>query len=914
MKKGVVRNLLLSTIIASGALGASEASAQTRQSTDPAQAASPASATADTSPAAEPTTASGSTSTVPTNDTQEAVVITGIRRSLEKSRDIKRLSVQIVDSVVADDIGKLPDRNVAESLARVSGVQVDRGIGAGTSVSIRGLRQNVFLFNGRQVVDATGRGGNGLDTLGSSTYGVLALVPSELISRLEVTKLPGSDQIAGALGGIVDIQTRMPLDGPNQIAAKLAATDYDQAGRVGYETFALASHKFADNKFGVLVSASYNNARLSQQGLDTFSGYSRFTDATGTVRFGNSDARPEEIAETRRNLGLDGVIQWRPADGIELIADSFYSKLKSDRDRWWLSFTPTAGLTNATYSENNILLSGRARGPVLTNTEFLKTDADLWSSALRGKVRVTDRLRGTAEASYDRSTSTAHQIYFRLQPIATITPSVDFDFTQGDLGSYQISGINLADPTQLRFTILFDNTYRAQSKETALRNDWNYDLGLGGLRSLDLGVRYDRNNSEQNPLRADIRPAGGIPATQLSRYLTHYFNPDFAQGEFEGLPRYFLAANSLVNSCSAFTDVPAISQNVQCLDPVNNTNALSSTFRIEERFLEGYGKLNFNTDIGSANLAGNVGLRYIDRKLASIGNIIAASGAATPTTFRRTDGEWLPSAIAKLSVSNDFIFRLGAAKVVAFPNTADLNNGVVLANNAVFVDGVQTVLGTGTGGAPNLDPFKAKQLDLSAEYYFGKQALFSVGLFYKNVSTFIVQKQSQETYGGVNYLVNRKVNGEGAKVKGAEALLQLPFYFLPQPFDGFGIVATYSYIDSSTPIVDIAGRVLPFPGLSKNNVNLIAYYEKGPLSIRAAYNWRDDYLLALSAAATGIYNDNYRDLSLTLRYDLSPRISLGLEGNNLLNEKQRTYDGSPEALRTNVFFGRIYKASVSVKL
>jgi iron complex outermembrane receptor protein len=897
MKDRVVRNLLLSTVLGSAALWSSQVGAQTTPATE------------DSAPKPVP----GNNSAAGTQEDGSDIVVTGFRQSLNAARDIKRDAVQIVDSVVADDIGKLPDRNVAESLARVSGVQVDRGIGEGTSVSVRGLRQNVFLLNGRQIVDATGRGGNGLDTLTSSTYGILALVPSELISRLEVTKLPGADQIAGALGGIVDVQTRMPLDSPNQIAAKLGGVYYEQARKAGYEGFALVSHKFADDTLGVLLSASYNRRDLSQQGLDTFSGYSRFTDSAGQVHFGNADARPEEIKETRKNLGLDAVVQWRPADGIEITADSFYSKLKSDRNRWWLSFTPTAGLTNATYSDNNILQSGTATGPVLTNTEFLTTDADVWSSALRAKFDVTDRLRGSAEVSYDRSTSSAHQIYFRLQPITSITPSVNFDLSDGALGSYQINGINLSDPNQLRFTILFDNLFRAKSRDTAARTDWTYDLGWGGLKSIDVGFRYDRNNSTQNPLRADIRPAGGIPAGQLSRYITLHSNPRFAEGDFVGLPRSFLAANALVNSCSAFTDVPAISQNAQCLDPVNNTNALSSTFQIKERFLEGYGKINFDTDLGSANLAGNVGVRYVDRDLASIGNLISASGAATPTTFRRSDGEWLPSAVAKLTLSDSLILRLGAAKVVAFPNTADLNNGVTLANNAVFVNGVQTVLGTGTGGAPNLDPFKAKQVDLSAEYYFGQQALFSVGLFYKDVSTFIVQKQSPETYGGVNYLVNRKINGEGAKVKGVEALLQLPFYFLPSPLDGFGVLATYSYIDSSTPIKDAAGRVLPFPGLSKNNVNLVGYYEKGPFSIRAAYNWRDDYLVGLSAAATGIYNDTYTDVSITARYDLSDNVTLGLEANNLLDEKQRTYDGSPEGLRTNVFFGRIYKASVSVK-
>jgi hypothetical protein len=116
------------------------------------------------------------TAQTPGSEAVEEIVVTGIRESLNKARDIKRDATQFVDAIVADDIGKLPDRNVAESLARVSGVQVDRGIAEGTSVSVRGLRQNVYLFNGRQIIDPTGRGGIGLETLGTSTFGLLALV------------------------------------------------------------------------------------------------------------------------------------------------------------------------------------------------------------------------------------------------------------------------------------------------------------------------------------------------------------------------------------------------------------------------------------------------------------------------------------------------------------------------------------------------------------------------------------------------------------------------------------------------------------------------------------------------------------------------------------------------------------------
>jgi iron complex outermembrane receptor protein len=843
----------------------------------------------------------------------QEVVVTGIRHSLEAARDIKRDSAQFVDAIVAEDIGKLPDRNVAESLARVSGVQVDRGIAEGTNVSIRGLRQNVFLFNGREIFDATGRGGQGLDQLGTSTYGLMALVPSDLISRLEVTKLAGADQIAGALGGIVDIETRMPLEGPDQAVLKAGGIYSAQARKGGPEVFGLLSHKFADDKLGVMLSGSYDRRNLSQQGLDTFSGYTRYKDSTGTVRYGDSDARPEDIQEQRRNVGFDAAVQWKPTDGAEITADSFYSGLKSNRGRWWLSFTPNAGLSNAVYSPNDILLSGTATGPVLTNTEFANTKAAIWSSALRGKFRVTDHLHSTAEVSYDRSTSTYHQNYFRLQPIAGLTPSVNFDFTQGDLGSYQINGIDLSDPSELRFTILFDNLYRAETDATAVRNDWTYDFDSGFLKSFQVGARFEDEDSTQNPLRADIRPTGGIPATQMGQYLTLYSNSNFASGEFAGIPRTYLTESSAFQYCGQFTAFPAISQNAQCLDPVDNTNALSSTFEIKERFTETYGKANFAVPLGSMALSGNFGLRYVHRNLISIGNLIAGSGAATPASFRRQDNEWLPSFVSKLDVTDDLVLRLGAARVVAFPNTADLNNGVTLFNNAVFVNGVQTSLGTGNGGAPGLDPFKATQVDLSAEYYFGRQALFSVGLFHKDISTFIVQEQIPESYGGVNYLINRKVNGAGAKVDGVESLLQLPFYFLPHPLDNFGTMATYSYIDSTTPMKDIVGRTLPFPGLSKNNVNLIGYYENGPFGVRVAYNWRSAYLVSLSGAATGIYNDTYADLSATLHYDISRNVALDFEANNLLDEKQRTYDGSEEGLRTNVFFGRIYQASITAK-
>jgi TonB-dependent receptor len=848
--------------------------------------------------------------------TLEGVTVSGIRQSLEKSRDLKRDSTQIVDAIVADDIGKLPDTNVAESLGRVAGVQLERGMGEGSSVLVRGLSQNVYLYNGREIFDATGRGGNGLDQLNTSTYGLLTLVPSELISRLSVTKLASADQVAGALGGIIDIETRMPLnvDGDQNVVS-MSGTYSKLAKKGGGDGFALLSARTKDERFGAMIAATYSHSTVVQQGLDTFSGYASYKDTSVTpavTRYGSTDMRAQDISDDRTKKGVSAVLQWRPVPGVEIIGDTFYSKQTADRDRYWLAFNPSAGLSNAVYSPNNILVAGRSTSPIQANTEIADIEADVWSTALKAKFQAGDHLDGSAEVSYDRSKADYHQNYMRLQPAAGVTSVIDYDLRQGAFGSFNVSGVNLTDPSQMRMSILFDNDYRAKTDAPAARTDWTWNFDSDHWRALDFGARVTKVKSDQDPLRADIRPTGGVPATQLSDFLRVYSNDDFMKGEFDGLPRSYLGSfRSVFSGCSAFTGIPSISQDPQCLDGRNNALAYAGTFSIDEKFSEAYSKVDWGFDAGSMPVSGNFGLRYVQRELDSRGNLLSAAGNAIPTEYRSTDREWLPSAIAKWEISDKWLLRGGAARVVAFPNTEDLNNGVTLSNNAVFDNGVQITPGTGSGGAPALKPFKADQYDMSLEYYYNDTGMLSAGVFYKDISTFIVQQQSAESYGGVDYFVNRKVNGDHATVKGAEFLAQVPFTFLPEAINGFGMVATYTYIDSATPIKDVTGQSLSFPGLSKNNVNLILYYETGPFSARVAYNWRDHYFVSLSAANTGIYNDNYSDLAASVSYNFTPKLSLQLQATNLLDSKQRTYDGSTEGLRTNVVYGRNYMATVT---
>ena len=844
------------------------------------------------------------------------VVVTGIRKSLEEARSIKRNSSQFVDAIVADDIGKLPDTNVAESLARVSGVQVDRGIGEGSDISIRGLRQNVILFNGRQIVDATGRGGNGLDQLGTSTYGLLSLVPSEIIGRLEVTKLAAADDIAGALGGIVDIVTRKPFDNRGRNVALSAGYTYDGLpGESGVELFGMYSDTFgADDNFGFSISGSLANRNLAEEGLNTFSGYGVIADNSAPLSDslgdpvsddpngdGNSglfhlDPRLQQIAEDRDRYGLNGVFQWEASQALTLEADVFYSNLQSDRDRHWIGYFAGFGPhTNVAFSENEVLVSGTVTRPIQTNVEFADVESEVLSSALTAQWSLSDNVTIETQAAYTTAESEYNQLFFRLQ--SATAPDIAYDFTAGDFGSYSF-GTDLTDADALNLAILFDQDFTSTTDDLALRSDldWSFE---GPVNLIEVGVRYQKLTTENRQASVDIRP--NIPANTLGSVLTTLSNPDYLSGELEALPRTYLTADEAAfTGCETLNSVFTADQQASCADPLSNQNSLLNSFDIDEELIDAYFKANFETDLGGMTLGGNVGVRVVNRDLTSTGNQLF-EGAVTPNIFERTDTEVLPSATFRLDLNDEMIVRLGAARVVAFPNTEDLNNGLQLFGDF-----------RGRGGSPDLDPFLATQIDASFEYYFADDALFSVGAFYKDIETFIVSSTQQESVDGFAqpFSISRKVNGESATVQGIEVLYQQPFTFLPGALDGFGTILTYSYIDSETPLTDDLGNTLPLPGLSQNNVNAILYYEKDWFSGRLAYNWRDEYLQGVGPANTGVFFDSYQDLSATASIDIGDNYALNFEAVNLLDSPLSTFNAYPEAVRTNVMFGRVFKATL----
>jgi iron complex outermembrane receptor protein len=824
----------------------------------------------------------------------EVIQVTGIRSQLTKAVATKRDNSQFVDAISADDMGKLPDANVAESLQRVSGVQLERGIGEGSAISIRGLTQNVILVNGRQVTTAGGRGDKGPDTLESSTYSLLSLIPSSLVSTLEVSKLSNASQIEGALGGVVNIVTRKPLDESGQkIVASVSGAHGDLSGDTGVEWSGLYSNTFNDDTLGFLISASSSSREFQEDGLNTFSGYgfdnSVTDDATNNVLV-NRDMRFWQINDERDKTGINGIVQWRPTDDLDLYVDSFYSKVTSDRSRYWTGFWNCCGYENVTISENNILTAATVNRPVQTNTEYVDAESDFISTAIGGSW-VGDLWTVTAEVSHTASDSIMAQDFVRYQTAEKT--AVSYDLTAGDVPSLDFGGADLTSVDGLNLAIIFDFTTIQETSDTAARIDFSRDFDNGFLSTVDFGARYNTTETKQKATHRDVRP--NLALSDLPNISTMHTNNDFFSGDAPALNNSYLVADPSWAGCATLNEFYDDAQKAECAEGFEAPRG----YTISEDILALYAQANYESEIGDTPVSGNFGIRYVDRDLTSDGIVVSPEGAQSANRVEVNDTEILPSAVLKADISDDVVLRFGAARTLTFPNTANLTSGVQVRGDF-----------TGAGGNPELNPFVINQFDFSAEWYFGESSILSAGLFYKDVDSFIINEITARNLPGFSQevFVQEPINGEGGKIKGIELLYQQPFALI----DGAGVMATYSFIDSETPFEDTSGNNLPMPGLSENNVNLVAYYEKNDMGIRLAYNWRDEYLQGLASTGTGVYFEDYADLSATANWKINDNFTVNFEAANLLDTRQKQFNAFKEAIQRNVEFGRSYKVTVSM--
>ncbi len=829
----------------------------------------------------------------------DTVQVTGTRSSVTKAQLVKQNAEQIVDSIVAEDIGKLPDNNVAEALQRISGIQISRNYGEGSSIAIRGLTQVRTELNGRDIFTANdGRGLSFED------------VSAELLGGVNVYKNPSADMIEGGLGGTVDLRTRLPFDYDGQPAFSGLFSDRWQTG-IG--------------EIGILVNYSQQKSPFRQDTISIEPWYTQ-TDLPGYEGQGVSVPHGAGInttvGERERKTGAFAM-QWRPNDAVEV----YTQVLRSDYDFSWHDYSffaltganPMQGLPGIQVNNRNEFVNGSFQNvPTESNTSLTERHSVTTDYSLGAKWTVNEKLTLSTDFQYVDATTTGTRYILSTGQVTSPQFNVDF---RGDLPRLSVTDASgaegyLADVNNYNgWRYHLDNKDDNTGTEFAWRSDMDLAFDSDFVRSFKAGVRYTDRDAETkgNIYRfMCINNCAGAPFSQYPG-IGVMTNPitDFFRGESHAFGPTLTASDAAVanyqQTLAAFGATPLE------FAP-NNINTQS------EKTYAAYGVLRFGVD-GDIPFDGNIGVRVVRTEVGSQGvrtGTDAEGGGLIPVDAQQTYTDVLPSLNLRWMLSDQLQWRFAASRGISRPTFDKLNPNLSLSTGTS--NGASTF--TGTAGNPSLEAVKADQFDTALEWYFGQGSMMYGTLFYKKVEGFIANAVFNEVYDGQVWQITRPVNGDSGKIRGAELGYTQFFDFLPGWLSGFGLQTNYTYVDSEAPsptATDTNGQSLtvPLEGLSKNSYNAILSYETARFQGRVAYNWRSDWLVTTAGNGTGnlpVYNKGFGQLDASLRFNINDVWSISLDGVNLLDTRRESYLGTESRYRDFVINDRRYGLTLRASL
>lgn len=840
----------------------------------------------------------------------EEVIVRGIRASLRDALEVKMNSDLVVDAISSEDIGQLPDVTIAESINRLPGINATRDRGNDSQAVVRGLGARLVLgtVNGREVASSE-----------PDRNVRWEIYPSEVVSGVQVYKTQSADLIAGGVAGTINISTIQPLDyngpdmafrgGPVYYESDTDIPNYDQWGYRGSASYV---HNVND-RFGVVIGVT---AQQQKNGYPSFTGWG-YNDSTmrpppGASDFtgdlngdGIPDATPwgaqvsvSRIDQERRGVSLGA--QWRPTDQFELRFDTLYSDIDIHeaqdqtvygQNNWGNWNNGSWGAYNgagASYTivDGAVVAATLPFSSVTTVLADYNEDKKLSVTGLNGKW-TNDTWTIAGDLSYSKAERENVWQAVRTEVYPT---STTFDTRGGRVPTITTS----EDPTTLP---QFAPDYRGGTSDgpehlddelTAGALDFSRAFDSPMLSGVKFGARLsDRTKDHDRSNWFPQAPPGGvlIPASLFSSYSVDSVHlPPLLTGNFAAIAAAAYGPN-------AFNPSNAVE------DPVQN-------WSVNEDVMEGYVRLDFGSRGSGSRIGGNVGVRLVDVKTSSEGAQQATGGGAlSRVTVEHDYMEALPSASLRYNLTDQTLLRFGVARVIARPPLDELRASRTLTNFAPF---------TGSAGNPDLEPFKADQLDATYEWYFHEEALAAVSLYYKDVKSYIGWMQQPETFAGTTYAVSSPVNRGGGSIKGLEFIFQTPFYFIPL-LENFGVYSNYAYVDSNlkeaAPITD----PLPGVGLARHTAVVDLWYNRGPIELRLGYKYHSPF--------TVIYGWNGADLQslLTERvvdfsssYQITSGVNVRFQVNNLSDEPLRMYrDSSPDRIGRYDVYGRRYLLDVT---
>ncbi|HEX8470658.1 MAG TPA: TonB-dependent receptor, partial [Brevundimonas sp.] len=746
----------------------------------------------------------------PGPDTVDEVVVTGIRASILESIGTKRDANAIVDVVTAEDVGKFPDKNVAEALQRVPGVVINREFGEGERVSIRGTSPNLT----RTLIDGHGLATADwfiLEQLSATRSFNFLMLPSEIIGQTLVYKSPMADLEEGGIGGTVDTRTRRPLDlKAFEAFGSLQGAYNENAGDIDPNGSALISWHNEDKTFGVLVAGIYQKRNIRRDGVEVLGYFDADPGAAELLApslIGSALFEQERVRE-----GANFAVQWRPTDQMEFALTGLYSRFGADNfNQNFLAWGSNALGGGGTLT-NTTIVDGTAVAGTITSTpggrgavfDAIDRDAEATTSniALDGKFTPSDRLTLDFKVGYTQASGdTTNQPFVEFGAPAAFT----YDL-RGDTPQVTFLNLDPTDPTDMQFDFASLHEVTNDDDEFYGYIDGEYEVDLGPLQSIKVGLKYTDHNRDTD-FQATTYGGFFLPLAATGCNGGPCGPSDFAGGL---TPNDYLSDIASSGTLDSYwqvdrTKVESILYGLPAATRARVSN-YPEIFSVNEKVTGGYVMGKF----GGEDWRGNIGVRIVNTDQTSTGystSVVAsptdvsnAFGTFAPVSASRSYTDVLPSANFAFDLTDDLVLRFAAARTMARPDFTDVAPRTSLNPGSL----------TGVGGNPNIDPYRANQFDLSLEYYPEKGTIFSAAYYYKDIESFITDAPSLETFANetstpnlslcsfanvagrpnlynCQFTINRRANGGGARLQGLELAVQKSIW------RGFGVQANYTY-------------------------------------------------------------------------------------------------------------------------
>ena len=890
--------------------------------------------------------AQDATDTVAVAEEGEEIIVEGFRDSLTAAISVKRNSNNQVDVIVAEDIAKFPDTNLAESLQRVPGIAIQRDAGEGRTVVVRGLGGQFtrVRVNGMETIATSpDNNGRGFD------FNIFA---SELFNSIVVNKTAEAALDEGSLGAVIDLNTGNPLSlDPGFTFIASAQVRYnDLNDDAGPRLSGLLGWTNPDGTFGASVSAAYSEYVTPQLGNNTVRWtQGAFRSVAGTPCFAGTRYVPSRacdevglafhpripryglIEHNRERLGLTGAVQWQPSENTKLSIDGLFATFDETRNELWgevLFRSNERGIdvVNYTIDADNNLISGTFNNAWVRTENFRRElNTEFYQVSARFEQKLTERLGFTLLAGVSKSDADS--------PLETTLIFDDRDFNgfsydYTDMYSPRITFGNngISDPAQFQLAEFRDRPTNVTNEyETISGNiQWEAFDGItfeaGGLyRKFTFDTVQFQRDSTYCAAFACAPGQIGLPVTAA---ISEIFNLGNA-GQPAGTTTSWLIPN-----------LEAAAAAINLYDRAATPN-LGADRTVTEEVTGGYLQVDWNTDIVGMKVTGNAGLRYVHTNQLSTGFV-----GSTDVGVTRDYDDWLPAINLNAFITDDLVVRGAWSKVITRPGLGNLTPG---GNIDQFNFRI-------TSGNPFLLPFRADAFDAALEWYFAPGAIASVAFFAKDIKSFPIASSFNGTYadsqlptslltagtplhtaivGGQNPDVpiefRTQINGAGGNLKGVEFQLNLPFsVFTEGFFSRFGVLGNVTLIDSdveytltgAAPALNTSGNptggapeifTRPLFDLAKKSANATIYYEDAKFSARASIAYRDDYIDGVSGTRNLFegFGSSF-NLDATLRYRLNDWVEIALEGTNLTDDYRERWVNDPARRNyENNHFGRV---------